>query len=155
MSDPSWHTRHSVIWVAAALLWVALLCFRWSEHGQAQETPVLAQLELGPQPRDMGTAGVGDITITTPEQVASAALGTKGLSVDMPKEPLPGQLRPNSKGQCPDVMQIAINGGCWLEIVANIENCRAASDYYVYKGGCYEPKYGPQRQPTSTPQPPR
>jgi hypothetical protein len=102
----------------------------------------------------MGTAGVGDITITTPEQVASTALGTKGLSVDMPKEPLPGQLRPNSKGQCPDP-QVAINGGCWVKIVANVEICRAASDVYLYKGGCYMPWYRRQRQPTSTPHPPQ
>ena len=138
----------------AALLWVALLCFRWSEHGQTQETPVLAQLEPSPQSRDVGTAGVGDITITTPEQVVSAALGTKGLSVDMPKEPLPGQIRPNSKGQCLDP-QVAINGGCWVKLDVSVEHCKVDTiDGYVYKGGCYTPWYGSQRQPTSTPQSP-
>ncbi len=152
-----WGAQLCLLLLVAALVLIVLPCLRrsGSEHARTEEAPIAAQLDPSPEARDAGTAGVGDITITAQESVAPAALGAKGLATDMPKGPLPGQLRPDSKGKCLSPL-VAINGGCWVKLDVSVESCKVeTADGYVYKGGCYTPRYGPQRQPTSTPQPPQ
>jgi eukaryotic-like serine/threonine-protein kinase len=116
------------------------------------EEPALARFDPRPESPDAGSAGVGDTTMTAPQSFTPPAPGGKVLAKDMPRGPLPGQIKPNPGGQCPNLMH-AINGGCWMKLDASIEGCKA--EYYVYKGGCYEPRYPPQRQPASTPQSPQ
>ncbi|WP_407735472.1 serine/threonine-protein kinase [Hyalangium sp.] len=145
-----------LLFVVAAMVLFALVCPRSSEHVQPQEGSMAAQRGPIRESRDAGTSGVGDVTITAPQSVPPSALGAKEIAMEMPKDPLPGQVRPDSKGKCPLPLQVVINGGCWIKVDADLERCReATAEGYVYKNGCYMPTYGSQRQPTSTPQPPQ
>jgi len=98
---------------------------------------------------DGGGVAVGDLVLTAPAASthASAAVGLIGLN--MPDKPLPGQLRPDAQGRCPRDTQVAINGGCWLEL--RMKDGRCPKQGYIYKGGCYEPAAPLQRPNTSAP----
>jgi predicted Ser/Thr protein kinase len=80
---------------------------------------------------------------------AVEAPSSKTIALEVPKEPLPGQIRPDAKGRCP-YEQIPINGGCWGKVLLNVENCRG--QMVVYRNGCYAPAFEPVRKPTSAPQ---
>jgi hypothetical protein len=110
--------------VVATLTLTMLLRLRWSEQPRAVEEPALAQLKLGPESPDTCSAGVGDTTVMAPQSFTPVALGGKVLALDMPREPLPGQIKPNHGGQCPSSMH-AINGGCWMKLDVSIEDCKA------------------------------
>jgi hypothetical protein len=71
------------------------------------------------------------------------------IAQELPNKSLPGQLKPDSKGRCPN-KQIAINGGCWLKVDALPEECPGHG--YTYQGGCYFPFYTSQREPAAAPQ---
>ncbi|MDC0713618.1 protein kinase [Stigmatella sp. ncwal1] len=101
---------------------------------------------LGPpssELRDGGTGGVADAAVEDP-RVSSVAHGSEpsGVSLDMPKEPLPGQRRP----PCPHD-QINIRGGCWVEVARATPPCGEGS--YDWKGACYYPVSAPPRPSTS------
>jgi serine/threonine protein kinase len=74
---------------------------------------------------------------------------TRGvIALELPKQPLPGQLKPDAKGRCRK-KQIAINGGCWLKMDLEPDECHG--NVFVYQGGCYFPIPASGRQPTSAP----
>jgi len=73
----------------------------------------------------------------------------EGIAQQLPKDPLPGQLKPDSSGRCIKGL-IAINGGCWIKTDVDPERC--IGNGYVYQGRCYVPYYGSKSQPTSAPQ---
>jgi hypothetical protein len=56
------------------------------------------------------------------------------ISREMPKEPLPGQLRPPCKADYEEV----IRGGCWA-LLGKKPPC--GKDSYELKGACYAPSY--------------
>ena len=68
--------------------------------------------------------------------------GRTGISLEMPKEPLPGQMRPPCKTEYED----AIRGGCWVALRKK-PPCGKGS--YEWKGSCYWPKYPAVRPDTS------
>jgi hypothetical protein len=70
------------------------------------------------------------------------------ITQEVPKDPLPGQSKPNAKGRCPG-KQVAINAGCWAKVDLGVDECLGG--FYVYQGGCYAPVYEPGRKPTSAP----
>ncbi len=72
----------------------------------------------------------------------------KPIAQELPKQPLPGQIKPDAKGRCP-TKQIAINGGCWVKVDAALEDCHG--NLFVYRGGCYLPMLTRGRVPTSAP----
>jgi serine/threonine protein kinase len=74
---------------------------------------------------------------------------TSAIAQELPKTPLPGQLKPDANGRCPTKL-IAINGGCWVKVELNSEEC--PSNGFKYRGGCYMPFLVSQREPTSAPQ---
>ncbi|MDC0710376.1 serine/threonine-protein kinase [Stigmatella sp. ncwal1] len=92
--------------------------------------------------QDGGTGGVADAAVETPS-LSGEPLEPKphGLSLDMPKEPLPGQRRP----PCPRP-QIGLQGGCWFELRATPPCGEGA---YAWKDACYSPVPAPQRPSTS------
>ncbi|MDC0711642.1 serine/threonine-protein kinase [Stigmatella sp. ncwal1] len=92
---------------------------------------------------DGGTGGVADAAVEA-FPVSSAAPGSKpsGLSLDMLKEPLPGQRRP----PCPG-WQVSIRGGCWIEVLQTSPPCGEGA--YDWKGACYFPVVMPPRPGTS------
>jgi hypothetical protein len=70
------------------------------------------------------------------------------IAEELPKQPVPGQLKPDAKGRCRK-KQIAINGGCWRKVDLDPDECHG--NVYVYQGGCYFPITVSGRQPTSAP----
>jgi hypothetical protein len=71
------------------------------------------------------------------------------IAEEIPKTPLPGQLKPDAKGRCPN-KQIAINGGCWLKVDFVPEEC--PGNGFMYQSGCYVPFFVSSREPASAPQ---
>ena len=66
----------------------------------------------------------------------------------MPKQPRPGQLKPDAKGRCPG-KQLAINGGCWMKVDVTPEYCHG--NVFLYQGGCYIPMFTQGRVPAAAP----
>jgi eukaryotic-like serine/threonine-protein kinase len=92
---------------------------------------------------DGGTAGVADAAVEeVPVSNGMPEHEPSGLSLEMPKAPLPGQRRP----PCPR-FQINIQGGCWLEVTQASPPC--GEHYYDWKGACYYPVSAPPRPNTS------
>jgi hypothetical protein len=57
----------------------------------------------------------------------------KAIALQMPDEPIEGQVRPPCRGP----RSIVINGGCWRELKDQPPNCD--DDAYEWKNGCYYP----------------
>jgi hypothetical protein len=91
---------------------------------------------------------LGD-TAPVSSEVPENASVQKGLAQQLPKDPLPRQLRPDSSGRCIKGL-IALNGGCWIKTDIDPERC--IGNGYVYQGRCYVPYYGSKSEPTSAPQ---
>jgi hypothetical protein len=73
----------------------------------------------------------------------SADATRTGVSLEMPKEPLPGQVRPPCKTEYED----EIRGGCWVPLAKKKPPCGKGS--YEWKDACYWPKYPAMRPDTS------
>jgi serine/threonine protein kinase len=100
---------------------------------------------------DAGTSAVGD-SPTAPPPSAPPSSEKKPVAQN-PLEPRPGQLRPDGKGRCLIQKQVALNGGCWVEISSmTAEEC-AGSGYAYTRGRCYAPAFEPPQKslPTSSP----
>jgi serine/threonine protein kinase len=130
--------------VCALLLWHAKPLF--VPPGPSVQTP------------EAGRVAVGDTSSTEPQ--ASTAPGTEKSEKKPPAqeplpEPRPGQLRPDKRGQCPVRQQVAINGGCWIDVnsLADAQAC-AGSGYVFFQGKCLVPALEPPRKPQSTSSPP-
>ncbi|SEL60157.1 Serine/threonine protein kinase [Stigmatella aurantiaca] len=92
--------------------------------------------------QDGGTGGVADAAVESAlMSIKVEEPHPKGLSLDMPKEPLPGQRRP----PCPRP-EISIRGGCWIEVARTSPPC---GEGYVWKDACYYPVPAPLRPNTS------
>ena len=75
------------------------------------------------------------------EPMQSAENGS--ISREMPKEPLPGQLRAPCKAEHED----NIRGGCWVLLGKKKPPC--GKDSYEWRGGCYLASFPPERPATS------
>ncbi|ADO71752.1 serine/threonine-protein kinase [Stigmatella aurantiaca] len=137
-SPPSAEARHGESWPMGLLPLVAGLLLAISG------TMNLERLLAPPSGmRDGGTGGVADAAVEElPVPTSPREPEVRGLSLDMPKGPLPGQLRP----PCPR-NQINIKGGCWAEIVQVSPPC--GESFYDWKGACYVPVAAPPRPGTS------
>lgn len=92
--------------------------------------------------RDGGTGGVADAAVADPPVSGEKREPeVRGLSLDMPQEPLPGQRRPPCLRS-----QTSIRGGCWIEMKAT-PPCEEGA--YAWKGACYFPAPAPRRPSTS------
>ncbi|ADO73535.1 Protein kinase [Stigmatella aurantiaca DW4/3-1] len=100
---------------------------------------------LGPFPLGMSDGGTGGVADAAVEESAvpgeESEFKPGGLSLDMPKEPLPGQRRP----PCPRP-EINIRGGCWIEVARTAPPC---GEGYAWKDACYYPVPAPPRPSTS------
>jgi hypothetical protein len=90
---------------------------------------------------------LGDTALSAQPEREKTATG-EPIAQEMPKQPLPRQRRPDSKGRCPN-RQVAINGGCWTKVDAAPEDC--AENMYLYQGGCYLPMFTRGRVPAAAP----
>ena len=78
----------------------------------------------------------------------------KAISQGQPPKPIPGQLTPDARGQCPGSKQIPLNGGCWLEQpFSNAAECQQNSCEF-FKNRCYAPAMDQRRKPQPTSAPP-
>ncbi|ADO68156.1 serine/threonine-protein kinase [Stigmatella aurantiaca] len=92
---------------------------------------------------DGGTQGVADAALeASPTSSVEREPEPSGLSLEMLKEPLPGQRRP----PCPR-WQVSIRGGCWFEVLQASPPCGESA--YDWKGACYSPVLAPPRPNTS------
>ena len=80
--------------------------------------------------------------------VAAKSPDRDAVAEEVPKEPFPWQLKPDSKGRCPR-SQVAINGGCWAKANFELEDC--PGNGFVYQAGCYVPTRAKVKVPTSAP----
>ena len=96
---------------------------------------------------DAGTAGVGDAP-------AAKTTEEKPVAQEPLPEPRAEQLRPDGKGRCPGRKQVAINGGCWVEIPSTTaEECQENGHLFL-KGRCYTHALAPPQKPPPTSTPP-
>ncbi len=92
--------------------------------------------------RDGGSSTVGDTVVAAPVASKSPQPTGKSISLNMPKEPFPGQRRP----PCEEG-DYEIRGGCWHKLEVKPPKCVTYA--YEWQGGCYKPAYLPPREPTS------
>ncbi len=138
-------------WRAVAMVVSLVLGAWWMAHRPSVDQPA-AVAEKAPEidkgdkgdKEDAGTVGVGDTVPAVPASAAPTESARRGIGMDMPKDPLPGQSRP----PC-DEREIAINGGCWVHLVDVRPPCGAR--FYEWKKRCYAPILEPPRTPTADP----
>jgi hypothetical protein len=138
---------------AAALLalgaWVG-----WLTPKKFPELPSLVWHEVGgARLEDSGEAGLGDDSASS-STAASPTPSMPGVQADdtLP-EPFPDQARPDAKGRCHRPRQVPLNGGCWVKLKVQREECEEIKGSWL-QGTCYVPgplHEGQPRQPTSHP----
>jgi serine/threonine-protein kinase len=137
-------------WLAAASMGGALaLGAGWMLRAQLGAEVERRHAAVSEGEGDGGTVAVGDTALTAPVPPTRPPSAWASVAVDLPLRPLPGQRRPDARGRCPLKAQVPINGGCWIRLPVEPENCK--EEGYVYKGGCYVPSFPPARPPTSSP----
>jgi hypothetical protein len=133
-------------WVAAAMA-LGL----WPEETGSVRTvqrPTVVHGAADEARRKEDAVSVGDAAMSPSDAVAKAP-SRESITEEVPKQPLPGQRKPDAKGRCPR-MQFVISGGCWTKVDLDVEQCRG-NLFYVYQGGCYVPAFESVRKPTSAP----
>ncbi len=129
-------------WLAAAMA-LGL----WPSKPGWLRTKVTVTAERGGSNAEGDAVSLGDSSVSSSGAPAKAP--QDAIAKELPKEPRPGQLRPDEKGHCRK-KQVAINGGCWLKLDLEPEQCRGPGAH-LYQGGCYFPVPASQPQPTSEP----
>ena len=126
---------------AAAAALAALLIGSW--------LALRGGLDMARSPNS-GTTAVGDSSPTAP---LSHSPRPKALGQEPLPKPIPGQARPDDKGQCLGRLHVPINGGCWVEYPVKDAATCAENGYSFFKGRCFAPALTPSAppQPTSTP----
>jgi predicted Ser/Thr protein kinase len=143
-------------WLALAAAGVAAVLL-WSVRQPVPEAPrhVSASMQQASDSQlpDAGTAAVGDTSPTEPLASAQPPSEQKAVTQQPPPEPRSGQTRPDAKGRCPGSMQVAFNGGCWVEWSSmNHKKC-TENGYVLLEGKCYAPALEPPRKPLPTSSP--
>lgn len=138
--------RKWVPWVAACVGAAVALSVEWARGACPEEgletSPWAAQAG---EERDAGTVGLADAVLEAPTVLSSLEPASGGVSLDMPKQPFPGQRLP----PCEKPLA-TVNGGCWVRAGDVMPPCGA--NYYEWKKGCYVPMFSPLRPQTSHPQ---
>lgn len=139
-----------LLWPAAAVVVAILLWPRERQPVSTEEDRRGAEQSAAEEQRDGGVIYVGDTATTSAQSFVQAPAG-RGIALEVPPKPLPGQLKPDGTGQCRKGL-VALNGGCWLKVeVGDLENCRGLKNGVVFKAGCYAPIFPTDREPTSAP----
>ncbi|EAU69177.1 serine/threonine protein kinase [Stigmatella aurantiaca] len=131
-------------WLASPALGLFLAIQGNPETPRAtNETPMLAQAKaLDAGLEDGGTAALAPTALAdAPAMGTMPSPAQRGLGLDMPKTPFPGQQRP----PCTASYEAEIRGGCWTQL-AQMAPCK---DSYEWKGRCYIPSTPAPREPTS------
>jgi hypothetical protein len=136
--------RRRALLVAAAAMVLAVGV--WSVEPQLLREWGVEVAEPTPEEgdRDRGTSEVADTAVTGSESAEEGKPRQGGFSLEVPKDPRPGQLRPPCNPP-----RVAINGGCWRRQPDLSPPCDG--DTYVWGDGCYWPVMITSRVPTSEP----
>jgi serine/threonine protein kinase len=151
-APPRTHLRSRRRWLAAGAAVLTLATWiRWMSLGESIERASIAEDESAEakQP-DAGPVGLGEAVASATTEHLPEPLGPKVMAEETLPEPQPGQTRPDAKGRCPRKRQVALNGGCWVTLSTDQEEC-AGLRGHLYKGTCYLPFIPPGRPPTSSP----
>ncbi len=81
--------------------------------------------------QDGSTAGLAEAEEARQAIEPRRSAENSSISREMPKEPLPGQLRPPCKAEHEEV----IRGGCWTALLRMKPPC--GKDSYEWRGVCY------------------
>jgi hypothetical protein len=140
--------------MAAGLMVMVLVAWvSWITSEAPGEKPAVARAQtMSSDPRDAGTAGLGDAAASTSMEEEPSFSTSETMAEDTLPEPLLGQQEPDAKGRCPHRMQVSLNGGCWVLQKQEPEECEALTGQ-MYKGTCYVPvlPHKRLRPPTSNP----
>jgi serine/threonine protein kinase len=141
----------SKVWLPAGVLIASgallLLCNRGSEQERHEDAPTRAQAASSADAPDAGSSAMGESAPATPPAAVRPPTERKAIAQDRPPRPVPGQSRPNEKGQCPAREQVHINGGCWLEFRTKDAASCEQSGYVFFKGRCFAPAFAPRNPP--------
>ena len=135
----AWRARYGVRpMLAAALVVTAVLALVMPPRAH-QACPAAPQQDA---PVQLGPVGAVMPVAMAPRVPLWAALG-----LDMPKVPFKGQVRPDASGKCELPYEVAINGGCWVQIGNLPPPCRTSA--YEHGGACYLPSWPAPKGDTS------
>ncbi len=124
-------------WFALAAAGVAVLLL-WNSQFLRGHTPASAQQASGSQVPEAGTSAVGDTSPTAPQASVHPASEPAPVAQEPLPELRPGQARPDEKGRCPGRLQVAINGGCWVDVSSSMDaQACTESGYVFFRGRCY------------------
>jgi len=133
----------NVLLLATLSLSVVGPCWMAPEwHPEPSKVTRAAAHDAGTAP-DAGTRGLGEDAVTTRMEVQSLPAASKAISLDMPKNPLPGQRRP----PCTRDWEEIIHGGCWVRVANKKPPC--GDDTYQWQQACYDPAWDRSRPPTT------
>ncbi|MDC0714412.1 serine/threonine-protein kinase [Stigmatella sp. ncwal1] len=134
-------SRAEVPWLAMVAL-VYLVLGAWWMKGEQDIRPEESQDARRSDQPDAGTVGLGESALSSPAGMGPNEPGGRGVGLDMPKKPLPGQRQP----PCEKPL-VEINEGCWGRLGDAVPPCGANS--YEWKKGCYLPLVDLRRPSTS------
>ena len=136
--------------LAAVALFAVILCPSQQPMPVSpdQVSASLPEAEHADAP-DAGTAATGD---REPNKRPASTPPAEERELPSPKQPR-SQTQPDAKGRCPVSVQVAFNGGCWVELPSMTTEACVKSGYEVFNGKCYAPALEvPQKAvPTSSP----
>ncbi|SEU31951.1 serine/threonine protein kinase [Stigmatella erecta] len=131
-------------WAAAAVSAALAVSLAWMKAPASEEGAAKQEQAREGSERDAGTVGLADAVMDAPSHETLRGEGSPRVSLDMPKQPFPGQRHP----PCEKPL-VAVNGGCWVRTGDVVPPCGAHS--YEWKEGCYVPMFPPPRPHTSHP----
>jgi eukaryotic-like serine/threonine-protein kinase len=136
----TWALASMVVGLMVALVLVLVMLLARPAHQEDSSPPRIAtHEETAPFAPD---AGVGEEALSSAHEPPRSAVPVYGLRVPMPKNPLPGQLRP----PCDPDSEIAALGACWTILV---KKPPCGSSGYELDGRCVIATIREPRQPTS------
>jgi hypothetical protein len=151
---PRTRSPRRLLWLAATVVG-ALVLWPWDKGLQRTgEDSMVTRGARGTEQRTGGSSHVGDTAVMSANSNPMATPAREIVAVEVLPKPLPGQLKPDAKGQCRKG-QHAINGGCWMKVeLGDLEDCKGMGNSFEYKGGCYAPIFPPAREPAAAPMKP-
>jgi predicted Ser/Thr protein kinase len=97
--------------------------------------------------RDGGTAELAREVLSARVEPGELLEEEPGLTLEVPKNPLPGQRLTDGSGKCRYEGEVAINGSCWILVGGVKPPCPEI--WYEWKEACYAPSFRTSKPPAS------
>ncbi|ADO74330.1 serine/threonine-protein kinase [Stigmatella aurantiaca] len=142
--SPSSHRRAVWLGAAAGLATSLLLQGAWNLWQQPRPWRAEGPRSLGRDTAeaDAGTSGLAKDALPSEDSVRNPEPRPVRIGLDIPKKPLPGQLRPPCRKR-----EKELNGGCWGVPRDATPPCEEGN--YEWRGACYYPVLAPVPSGTS------